>query len=63
MRTARNVKATTDYPAGSIRHYKYYSNEYERIKELADNTTGDMANQLYCELDGIVLILEEYEPL
>lgn len=47
---------------GTIEHCKYYVSEYERIKELADNAIGNLANELYMELDGIVIVLEEYQP-
>lgn len=51
----------TALPLGSIAHYKHYVNEFERIKELAKNATGNKADELYLELDGILMILEKYE--
>ncbi|WP_431129935.1 hypothetical protein [Flagellimonas flava] len=52
----------TSFKHGTIGHLKHYENEYERVKELADNATGELANELYYELDGIRMILEEYQP-
>lgn len=50
------------YKDGTIEHLKHYEAEYERVKELADNATGETANRLYQELDGIKLILDSYTP-
>lgn len=46
---------------GTVGHYKHFLSEYERIKTLAENATGETAEELYQELDGIRLVLEEYE--
>ncbi|MEE9361626.1 MAG: hypothetical protein V3U92_03415 [Cellulophaga sp.] len=52
----------TDFKDGTTEHLKHYETEYERVKELADNATGELANTLYFELDSIIMILESYKP-
>lgn len=49
-----------DLVLGTIEHYKYVISEYERAKNLAENAVGDLANELFMELDGIVMVMEEY---
>ncbi len=46
---------------GTVGHYQHLVSEYERIKTLAENTIGETADELYHELDGIRMVLEEYE--
>ena len=58
----QSVVDHTALKEGTVGHLKHYEKEFERVKELADNATGDLANQLYMELDGIVMILESYQP-
>tara|TARA_R110002072_G_scaffold247503_1_gene406718 strand:- start:374 stop:574 length:201 start_codon:yes stop_codon:yes gene_type:complete len=61
MKSKKNSKNPNNLILGTIEHYKYYVSEYERIKELADNAIGNLANDLYLELDGIEMVLEEYK--
>jgi len=58
---SESIVVHTGFKEGTIEHYKHYKNEYKRIKELADNATGELANALYFELDGIRIILDSYE--
>lgn len=50
------------YPAGSIGHYQHHVDEHNRVKELAENAIGELAHELYMELDSITMILEDYLP-
>lgn len=61
MDTKDKIESCT-YPVGTIGHYMHHVKEHERVKELADNSTGNLANELYMELDRITMILEDYLP-
>jgi len=53
----------TQAPSGSIEHYKHYRTEWERLNALLSTTPIKDRSELAYELDGITMILEEYEDL
>jgi hypothetical protein len=55
-----NMKSN-DLVLGTMKHYKHFISKYKRVKALADNAIGDFANELYMELDGITLVLDQYK--
>ncbi len=59
---AQSIVLHTPYPEGTPEHQKHYIAEFDRIKLLAHHATGELAELLFTELDGIRLILESYEP-
>ncbi|MGB7394407.1 MAG: hypothetical protein WA913_08450 [Pricia sp.] len=53
---------TKHIPKNSKAHYQHYYEEFSRIKKLAEKANGEDAENLYHELDGITMILEDYLP-
>ena len=58
----QSVVNHTSFKLGTIGHLKHYESEFARVKKLAENATGKLADKLYLELDGITMILEDYLP-
>jgi len=53
----------TDAPVGSIEHYKHYRCELARLNNLLSTTSIKDRSELAFLIDGVALILDEYEDL
>jgi len=53
----------TEAAVGSMEHYNHYCAEWERLNDLLSNTPIKDRSELAYQLDGVTMILEDYEDL